>query len=74
MDGLLVQRRRWAILGIGSSKSAFMSGRHVASLFAGLAALLGALVALAFPPSRREFGEAHAHPGVAPRAGAVAVH
>ena len=50
---------------VGSSKSAFMSGMHVASLFAGLAALLGALVAFAFLPSRREFGEAHAGPGVA---------
>jgi DHA2 family integral membrane protein (MFS transporter) len=51
---------------VDKSRSAFMSGMHVTSLFAGLAALLGAVVAFAFLPSRREFHAAHGTPGPAP--------
>ena len=40
---------------VDSAKSAFMSGMHVASMFAGLSALLGALVAFTFLPSRRVY-------------------
>jgi DHA2 family integral membrane protein (MFS transporter) len=39
---------------LSSAKSAFMTGMHVSSLFAGLAALLGALVSFRFLPTRRE--------------------
>jgi EmrB/QacA subfamily drug resistance transporter len=43
---------------VASSKSSFMSGMHVTSVFAGLAVLLGALVAFGFLPGRRpRFGE-----------------
>jgi hypothetical protein len=49
---------------VGSSKSSFMSGMHITSLFAGLVALLGAIVAFLFLPSKREFGELSARRGV----------
>jgi EmrB/QacA subfamily drug resistance transporter len=48
---------------VASSKESFMSGMHVTSLFAGLAALLGALVAFLYLPTKDEFGVAHARPG-----------
>jgi EmrB/QacA subfamily drug resistance transporter len=40
---------------VAESKSSFMTGMHVTSLFAGFAGLLGALVAFRFLPSKREF-------------------
>jgi hypothetical protein len=40
---------------VARSKSSFMTGMHVTSLFAGFAGLLGALVAFLFLPSKREF-------------------
>jgi hypothetical protein len=39
---------------VGQSKAAFMSAMRIASLFAGLAALIGAAVAFAFLPGRRD--------------------
>jgi EmrB/QacA subfamily drug resistance transporter len=55
-----------------SSKAAFMSGMHITSVFAGLSALLGALVAFVFLPSRREFDAAV--PGQPDRAEVAMVH
>jgi DHA2 family integral membrane protein (MFS transporter) len=44
---------------VGKARSAFMSAMNETSLFAGLAALLGALVAYRYLPGRREFAELH---------------
>jgi EmrB/QacA subfamily drug resistance transporter len=49
---------------LAQSRSSFMSGMHVTSIFSGLAVLLGALVAFLFLPSRREFAVAHVAPVV----------
>jgi MFS family permease len=63
---------------LAKSKTSFMSGMHVTSVFSGLSVLLGALIAFLFLPSRREFGAMHAAPpGPAPASGesdAVMVH
>ncbi|HZZ96952.1 MAG TPA: MFS transporter, partial [Jatrophihabitantaceae bacterium] len=45
---------------VAESNASFMSAMHIASVFAGLAALLGALIAFAFLPSRREFEQSSA--------------
>ena len=52
-----VQHRDEVLLAgfVDKSKASFMSGMHVTSFFAGLAALLGAGLAFAFLPSRREY-------------------
>jgi len=42
---------------VGDSKSAFMSGMRIASLFAGLFALLGAVAAFLFLPGRAEHAD-----------------
>jgi EmrB/QacA subfamily drug resistance transporter len=44
---------------VSESKSSFMSAMHTASLFAGLAALIGAVVAFMFLPSRLEHAVEH---------------
>jgi EmrB/QacA subfamily drug resistance transporter len=56
-----VQHRAEVLLAgfVDKSKASFMSGMHVTSLFAGLAALIGAGLAFVFLPSRREYETAH---------------
>jgi EmrB/QacA subfamily drug resistance transporter len=51
------QHRAEAVLAgfVDKSKASFMTGMHVTSAFAGLAALLGAAVAFVFLPGRREY-------------------
>jgi EmrB/QacA subfamily drug resistance transporter len=44
---------------VASSKSSFMSAMHLTSLFAGLAAILGGLVAFRFMPGRQRDDGAH---------------
>jgi DHA2 family integral membrane protein (MFS transporter) len=44
---------------VGKARSSFMTGMNDTSVYAGLAALLGALVAFRFLPGRREFAELH---------------
>jgi len=50
---------------VASSKSSFMSGMHVTSLFAALAALLGALAAFRFMPGRPTAEHEAAHEAAA---------
>jgi DHA2 family integral membrane protein (MFS transporter) len=51
---------------VGSTKNSFMSAMHITSLFGGLAALIGALVAALFLPGRREFDQMGGGPRGAP--------
>ncbi len=54
-----IQARRTLGAFVGRTKSAFMTAMQVTSLFGGLAALLGAVVAMLFLPGRREFADLH---------------
>ncbi|WP_375489636.1 MFS transporter [uncultured Jatrophihabitans sp.] len=51
---------------VSSTKSSFMSAMQITSLFGGLAALIGALVALVFLPGRREYEQMSGGPATAP--------
>lgn len=50
---------------LASSKSSFMSAMNLTSVFAGIAALIGAAVAFRYLPGRREFAELHGRPAAA---------
>jgi DHA2 family integral membrane protein (MFS transporter) len=49
---------------VGESKESFMSAMHVASVFAGVTALIGAAISFSFLPRRRQAGRDHAEVGV----------